>query len=64
MTSSFSKLFAPLQLGAPKLKNRVILAPLTRVRAPEHIIGEHAAEYSKKRASDGGLLISEATYIS
>ncbi|KAL7273132.1 hypothetical protein RUND412_004029 [Rhizina undulata] len=64
MSNADSKLFSPLQLGALKLKHRVILAPLTRVRSPEHIPGEYVAEYYKQRASDGGLLISEATHIS
>ncbi|KAL7276768.1 hypothetical protein RUND412_000233 [Rhizina undulata] len=64
MPKSASKLFSPLQLGALTLKHRVVLAPLTRVRSPEHIPGEYVAEYYKQRASDGGLLISEAINIS
>ncbi|KAL7276767.1 hypothetical protein RUND412_000232 [Rhizina undulata] len=64
MSNEVSKLFTPLQLGALTLKHRVVLAPLTRVRSPEYIPGEYVAEYYKQRASDGGLLISEATHIS
>jgi hypothetical protein len=42
----------------------VIMAPLTRARCPEHIPGENVVEYYRQRASDGGLIISEATHIS
>ncbi|KAL7276761.1 hypothetical protein RUND412_000226 [Rhizina undulata] len=64
MTNSDSKLFTPLQLGAISLKHRVVLAPLTRLRSPEHIPLEYVAEYYKQRASDGGLLIAEGLNIS
>ncbi|KAL7276773.1 hypothetical protein RUND412_000238 [Rhizina undulata] len=64
MLNADSKLFTPLQLGTLKLKHRVILSPLTRVRSPEHIPTETVVEYYKQRASDGGLLITEATHIS
>lgn len=40
------------------------MAPLTRVRSPEHIPGDGVAEYYRQRASDGGLIISEAAHIS
>ncbi|KAL7276763.1 hypothetical protein RUND412_000228 [Rhizina undulata] len=64
MPNSDSKLFTPLQLGAMTLKHRVVLAPLTRNRSPEHIPGEIVVEHYRQRASDGGLLISEAAHIS
>ncbi|KAL7276771.1 hypothetical protein RUND412_000236 [Rhizina undulata] len=64
MLNGDSKLFSPLQLGAIKMKHRVVLAPLTRVRSPEHIPGEYVAEYYKQRASDRGLLLTKATHIS
>jgi N-ethylmaleimide reductase len=61
-----SALFAPIQLGAIKLKHRVIMAPLTRSRSIQRdsIPGDLMAEYYAQRASDGGLIISEATNIS
>jgi N-ethylmaleimide reductase len=40
------------------------MAPLTRVRSPEHIPDKAVVEYYEQRASDGGLLISEAAHIS
>ena len=56
-------LFDPLQAGALRLANRIVMAPLTRNRAPNAIPGALAAEYYRQRAS-AGLLISEATAIS
>ena len=58
------KLLSPIQFGALALKNRVIMAPLTRMRATEgDVPGELAAQYYSQRAS-AGVIISEATQIS
>jgi N-ethylmaleimide reductase len=61
-----SALFTPVELGAIKLKHRVVMAPLTRSRSvqPNSLPGDLMAEYYTQRASDGGLIISEATNIS
>lgn len=56
-------LFDPLQLGPLHLPNRIVMAPLTRNRAPDAIPTPLMAEYYAQRAS-AGLLISEATAIS
>jgi N-ethylmaleimide reductase len=58
------KLFEPLQMGDFELKNRLVLAPMTRGRAGvKRIPNELMAEYYFQRAS-AGLLITEATVIS
>lgn len=58
-------LFTPTQLGPHTLKHRVVLAPLTRMRAFDAATPtELMAEYYAQRASEGGLLITEATVIS
>ena len=59
-------LFTPVALGATPLKHRIVMAPLTRSRSiqPNSIPGALMAEYYAQRASDGGLIISEATNIS
>jgi N-ethylmaleimide reductase len=58
---SYDALFSPLQLGALKLPNRVLMAPLTRCRADKgHVPGRLMAEYYAQRAS-AGLIIAEAT---
>ncbi len=57
------KLLSPATAGALVLKNRVLLAPLTRCRATtEHVPTPLMAEYYAQRAS-GGLLIAEATAV-
>ncbi len=63
---STSSLFTPVHLGAIALGHRVVMAPLTRSRAeqPGEVPGSLMAEYYGQRASQGGLIISEATTIS
>jgi N-ethylmaleimide reductase len=58
-----STLFEPLHLGAIPLKHRVVMAPLTRLRSQQPFDVPHGlnAEYYGQRASDGGLIITEAT---
>ena len=57
-------LFDPYQLGPLTLKNRIVMAPLTRSRAGEgEAPRELNVEYYQQRAS-AGLIISEATQIS
>lgn len=59
-----TSLFDPLPLGTMTLRNRVIMAPLTRGRADAGgIPNRMMAEYYTQRA-DAGLIISEATAIS
>ena len=59
-----AQLNSPLTLGELKLKNRVVMAPLTRSRATaERVPTAMMAEYYAQRAS-AGLIISEATVIS
>ncbi len=55
-------LLSPIQVGAYRLANRVVMAPLTRMRAPQFIPSELMANYYAQRAS-AGLIISEATAI-
>jgi N-ethylmaleimide reductase len=60
------KLFTPLPLGPITLRHRVVLAPLTRMRAsPDgNVPMALNAEYYAQRATPGGLLITEATPVS
>jgi 2,4-dienoyl-CoA reductase-like NADH-dependent reductase (Old Yellow Enzyme family) len=56
-------LFDPLKLGPYTLKNRVLMAPLTRSRAgAERIPNALMAEYYAQRAA-AGLIVSEATSV-
>ncbi len=56
-------LHTPIKLGVLHLPNRIIMAPLTRMRAPNSIPTDLMATYYSQRAS-AGLIISEATPIS
>ena len=59
-----AELSSPVVLGDLHLKNRVIMAPLTRTRATDdRVPTAMMAEYYAQRAS-AGLIISEATVIS
>jgi N-ethylmaleimide reductase len=54
-------LFSPVKLGALTLRNRVIMAPMTRDRAgPDDVPTATMAEYYRQRAS-AGLIVSEGT---
>jgi N-ethylmaleimide reductase len=62
-----STLFSPTRVGAIQVANRVVMAPLTRNRAPEGIPTALMAEYYAQRAdpvTGAGLIVSEATAIS
>lgn len=56
-------LFTPLSLGSLLLKNRIVMAPMTRSRAGDRDTPSHlTALYYSQRAS-AGLLVTEATFI-
>lgn len=60
---NYPELFKPLTAGAVELPNRILMAPLTRVRADEnHVPTELMAEHYAQRAS-AGLIIAEATAV-
>ncbi|MFF1725778.1 alkene reductase [Streptomyces sviceus] len=55
-------LFSPVTLGKIELANRIVMAPLTRVRAGSTgIPGDLMVEYYRQRASVG-MIITEGTY--
>ena len=55
-------LFDPVRFGDIELANRLVMAPLTRNRARNQVVGDLHVEYYRQRAS-AGLLITEATQI-
>jgi N-ethylmaleimide reductase len=64
MTTTLPALFTPLRLGNIDLPNRIVMAPLTRMRAGEgHVPTLLNVEYYRQRAS-AGLIIAEGTAIS
>jgi N-ethylmaleimide reductase len=60
------KLFTPVQVGAINLKHRIVLPPLSRLRAhwPTAVPTDMMREYYGQRASDGGLIMAEGTAVS
>jgi N-ethylmaleimide reductase len=64
-TSPAEVLLAPFTLGDLQLKNRIVMAPLTRTRAanPGKVPTELMAEYYAQRAG-AGLIITEGTFVS
>ncbi|RKQ58050.1 N-ethylmaleimide reductase [Vogesella indigofera] len=55
-----SPLFTPSQLGSLSLKNRIVMAPLTRSRALGNLPNELMEQYYRLRA-EAGLIITEGT---
>ncbi len=60
-----SDLFSPFRAGALEPGHRVVMAPLTRMRAvaPAHAPTQMMVDYYRQRACDGGLIIAEATHV-
>jgi N-ethylmaleimide reductase len=58
-------LFSPLTIGPYRLKHRVVMAPLTRMRADKETLAPRPlnADYYAQRATPGGLIIAEATPV-
>ncbi|HXN07515.1 MAG TPA: alkene reductase, partial [Nitrospiria bacterium] len=53
-------LFSSYKLGKTELKNRVVMAPMTRNRSTGNLPGELAVLYYSQR-SEAGLIITEGT---
>jgi N-ethylmaleimide reductase len=62
---NFPSLFSPLQVGPYRLNHRVVMAPLTRMRAERPSLAPRPlnAEYYAQRATPGGLIIAEASPV-
>ncbi len=58
-----SQLFSTATLGSITLRNHLVMAPMTRNRAPGNVPNELMAEYYAQRAS-AGLIITEGTSTS
>jgi 2,4-dienoyl-CoA reductase-like NADH-dependent reductase (Old Yellow Enzyme family) len=62
--ASASALFRPFAHPKLPLKNRIVMAPMTRYFAPGGIPNEAAAAYYRRRAEGGvGLIVTEGTWI-
>ncbi len=62
---NYPSLFSPLKIGPYQLKHRVVMAPLTRLRAEKPSLAPRTlnVEYYSQRATPGGLIIAEASPV-
>jgi N-ethylmaleimide reductase len=62
---NFPNLFSPLRIGPYRLQHRVVMAPLTRMRAEQSTFAPRPlnAQYYGQRATPGGLIIAEASPV-
>jgi 2,4-dienoyl-CoA reductase-like NADH-dependent reductase (Old Yellow Enzyme family) len=56
-------LFSPVSVAGLKLRNRLVMAPMTRNFSPGGVPGADVAAYYGRRAESLGLLITEGTYV-
>ena len=66
MTSNpgIETLFRPLRIKSLELKNRIVMAPMTRSFSPDGVPGDNVADYYRRRAeAQVGLILSEGTVI-
>ena len=58
-----SPLLEQADVAGLHLRNRLVMAPMTRQFSPGGIPGEDVVAYYRRRASSLGLLITEGTYV-
>jgi len=64
MTKSLSPLFQTFKMGPLKLKNRIVMAPMTRTFSPGNVPNDLVVAYYARRAkNDVGLIITEGTTV-
>ena len=57
-------LFRPFSIKSLNLKNRIVMAPMTRSFSPNGVPGEDVAAYYRRRAeAEVGLILSEGTVV-
>ncbi|ONH27775.1 NADH:flavin oxidoreductase [Pseudofrankia asymbiotica] len=56
-------LFTPFSLPGLELRNRFVMAPMTRQFSPGGVPGEDVAAYYARRAAHVGLVVTEGTYV-
>lgn len=63
MPLSIEPLFSPLRVGPLTLRNRLVMAPMTREFSPDGIPGQDVSDYYGRRATDAGLIVTEGVGI-
>lgn len=63
--SNAAALFKPFSVKSLTLKNKTVMAPMTRAFSPNNVPGKEVAAYYRRRAEGNvGLIITEGTFIS
>ena len=61
---ALDRLFRPFPYGRQQLRNRVVMAPMTRGGCPGGVPGADVVDYYRRRAAGSvGLIVTEGTYI-
>jgi N-ethylmaleimide reductase len=60
MSQQLTQLFSPYTLGTIELKNRIVMAPMTRSRSIGNAPNDLVVQYYADRAT-AGLIITEGT---
>jgi 2,4-dienoyl-CoA reductase-like NADH-dependent reductase (Old Yellow Enzyme family) len=64
MPHSTAALFRTFRLKNLTLRNRIVMAPMTRAKSPGGVPGPDVAAYYRRRAEGGvGLIVTEGTFI-
>lgn len=59
-----ASLFRPYRIKSLELRNRIVMAPMTRAFSPKGVPGQNVADYYRRRAEgEVGLILSEGTAI-
>jgi 2,4-dienoyl-CoA reductase-like NADH-dependent reductase (Old Yellow Enzyme family) len=57
-------LFEPVRIAGLEVRNRLVMAPMTRSHSPNGIPGQNVVDYYRRRAEGGvGLIITEGAWI-
>ena len=64
MSDALAPLFRPFTCKSLELANRVVMAPMTRMRSPGYVPNDEVIGYYQRRAQGGvGLIITEGTTV-
>lgn len=64
MSHSVAPLFQPFEYGPLKLRNRWVMAPMTRTQSPNGVPTDDVVAYYERRAQHGvGLIVTEGTTV-
>jgi len=65
MSMNSHQLFQPYRLKSLELKNRIVMAPMTRSFSPDGVPTSSVADYYVRRAEgEVGLILSEGAVVS